>query len=181
MQVMPSDQTSTLPSYWPSSMARITSGAILTADHSRRKQHAVMWLRHPARPRLFSSYYKFIWKQVFSDQHWSHKFLQTMRINNSKVQPNQAPNPSDHKQEQALKTNNPPVRRPHKRVGWSHDGSRTEVAQFDLTGLRQQDVSCFHIPAATQSNSEQFSHIWSVRVWRATIWKVEWCKCCFSQ
>ena len=25
---MPNDQTSTLPSYWPSSMARITSGAI---------------------------------------------------------------------------------------------------------------------------------------------------------
>ena len=28
MQVMPSDQTSTRPSYWPSSIARITSGAI---------------------------------------------------------------------------------------------------------------------------------------------------------
>ena len=28
MQVMPSDQTSTFPSYWPSSMARMTSGAI---------------------------------------------------------------------------------------------------------------------------------------------------------
>jgi len=28
MHVMPSDQTSTLPSYWPSSIARITSGAI---------------------------------------------------------------------------------------------------------------------------------------------------------
>ena len=28
MQVMPRDHTSTLPSYWPSSIARITSGAI---------------------------------------------------------------------------------------------------------------------------------------------------------
>ncbi len=28
MHVMPSDHTSTLPSYWPSSIARITSGAI---------------------------------------------------------------------------------------------------------------------------------------------------------
>lgn len=29
MEVIPRDQTSTFPSYWPSSMARITSGAIL--------------------------------------------------------------------------------------------------------------------------------------------------------
>lgn len=28
MQVIPNDQTSTFPSYWPSSIARITSGAI---------------------------------------------------------------------------------------------------------------------------------------------------------
>lgn len=37
MEVMPSDQTSTLPSYWPSSMARITSGAILE-QHTARRQ-----------------------------------------------------------------------------------------------------------------------------------------------
>lgn len=29
MQVIPKDQMSTFPSYWPSSMANITSGAIL--------------------------------------------------------------------------------------------------------------------------------------------------------
>lgn len=29
IQVIPKDQTSTFPSYWPSSIARITSGAIL--------------------------------------------------------------------------------------------------------------------------------------------------------
>lgn len=37
MQVMPSDQMSTLPSYCPSSMAKITSGAILP-DATRRAQ-----------------------------------------------------------------------------------------------------------------------------------------------
>lgn len=32
IQVIPKDQTSTFPSYWPSSIARITSGAILGGD-----------------------------------------------------------------------------------------------------------------------------------------------------
>jgi len=35
IQVMPSDHTSTFPSYWPSSMARITSGAILQGGHNK--------------------------------------------------------------------------------------------------------------------------------------------------
>lgn len=38
MQVMPSDHTSTFPSYWPSSMARITSGAILHWGHNKAAQ-----------------------------------------------------------------------------------------------------------------------------------------------
>lgn len=35
---MPSDHTSTFPSYWPSSMARITSGAILHQGHNKAFQ-----------------------------------------------------------------------------------------------------------------------------------------------
>lgn len=38
IQVIPSDQMSTFPSYWPSSMARITSGAIL---RTQRHTHTV--------------------------------------------------------------------------------------------------------------------------------------------
>lgn len=38
MQVMPSDHTSTFPSYWPSSMARITSGAILHGGNNQAVQ-----------------------------------------------------------------------------------------------------------------------------------------------
>lgn len=37
MQVMPRDQTSTFPSYWPSSMAKITSGAILEKTQRTRR------------------------------------------------------------------------------------------------------------------------------------------------
>lgn len=36
IQVIPSDQMSTFPSYWPSSMARITSGAILNTKADTR-------------------------------------------------------------------------------------------------------------------------------------------------
>lgn len=37
IQVIPKDQTSTFPSYWPSSIARITSGAILAEVEEKDK------------------------------------------------------------------------------------------------------------------------------------------------
>lgn len=40
IQVIPRDQMSTFPSYWPSSMARMTSGAILSSDGWKQKTHS---------------------------------------------------------------------------------------------------------------------------------------------
>lgn len=58
-----------------------------------------------------------------------------------------------------------PVGRPHEGVGWGHDGGGAKVSQFDLTRLRQQDVSCFHIPAG---DNETRSHAETQRKQRIT-------------
>lgn len=61
-------------------------------------------------------------------------------------------------------TEHSPVWRPHEGVGRGHDGRRAKVPQFDLTGLRQQDVSRFYVPADVTSDTGEhaalsFPHI----------------------
>lgn len=107
MQVMPSDQTSTLPSYCPSSMARITSGAILNNENTA---------------------------DINADVNPHHASIGRSKGLNLEVAARRSP-----------------VWCSYKGVGRSHDGSRAKVAQFDLTGLCQQDVPRLHVPVEDQT------------------------------
>lgn len=56
MQVMPSDHTSTFPSYCPSSMARITSGAILETKRWLEKKQVIASFSKKSTTKWFKLY-----------------------------------------------------------------------------------------------------------------------------
>lgn len=117
MQVIPRDQMSIFPSYWPSSIARITSGAILR--------------KHPHFNDRYTAF------DLMENIEWDYRGWTI-----SKFFPIfQTPSIFSH----TLEFWNSPIWRPHKRVGWRDNGGRTKICKFHLARLCQQDVPCLDI------------------------------------
>lgn len=130
MQVIPKDQMSIFPSYWPSSIARITSGAIL-------RKH----------PHFNDRYTAFdLMENIEWDCRWCpiSKFFPIFQT------------PSIFSR--TLGFWNSPIWRPHKRVGWRDNGGRTKICKFHLARLCQQDVPCLNISVRQTNRGERLWH-----------------------
>lgn len=143
IQVIPKDQTSTFPSYWPSSIARMTSGAILLRNNSSYilfttdEKISILLLRR-LKTKRFECHSHSTMKFQFI------LFVQDHIQTTSYAHWHLCADLDSHSLNSVCFHS--PIWRPHKGVCRWGDGGGAKVGQFDLPGLCQQNVTCLHIP-----------------------------------